>query len=201
MAGLMLGLQSSQPEPVRDAPRVEVTGRVGLGTLVRYGDDFTDSGAQVGAGAIFRVYRRIAFEVELSRIMNLNPVTQNCWYYQPCLIAGLETGVRSSTLVSFGALYYFKTRSPIRPYAIGTIGMLRSRVADISPVFAPPNPVTVISQDRIDRGVAMGFGVGVALPIAGGLSLRPEFRLQDASIRSRSNLALIQTGFTVGYAW
>ena len=55
--------------------------------------------------------------------------------------------------------------------------------------------------DETDRGVSLGFGGGVRIPIGGRLSLRPEIRIVDSTIRSRSNLSLIQMAVAVGYRW
>jgi len=59
----------------------------------------------------------------------------------------------------------------------------------------------VQQADETDRGVSLGFGGGVQIPIGGRLSLRPEIRIVDSTIRSRSNLGLMQMTIAVGYRW
>jgi hypothetical protein len=182
-----------------NVPKFEVMGRIGLGTLKRFGDNYSDSGMTLGAGSVFRIYRRLGVGLDAERIRNLQPAAVRCGLVS-CTGSAVE-GVRSASLISFNALYYIPVTGRAVPFVLGSIGMLQSRSAN-AVTFAGANEGVIVQQaDETDRGVSLGFGGGVRIPIGGRLSLRPEIRLVDSTIRSRSNLNLIQTAVAVGYHW
>jgi outer membrane protein with beta-barrel domain len=180
-------------------PKFEVTGRVGLGTLKRFGDNYSDSGMTLGAGAVFGVYRRLGVGFDAERIRNLQPAAVRCGLLS-CSGSAVE-GVRSASLISFNALYYFPVSGRTVPFVLGSIGMLQSRSANAITFAGTTTGVIVQQADETDRGVAIGLGGGVRIPIGARFSVRPEIRLVDSTIRSRSNLSLIHTAIAVGYHW
>jgi hypothetical protein len=180
-------------------PKFEATGRIGFGTLKRFGDNYSDSGMTFGAGQVFRIYRRLGVGFEAERMTNLQPSAVRCGLVS-CSGSAVE-GVRSASLISFNAVYYISTTGRAAPFVLGSIGVLQSRSANAI-TFASANQGVIVQQpDETDRGVAIGFGGGVRIPLGGRLSLRPEIRLVDSTIRSRNNLSLIQTAVAVGYHW
>jgi len=182
-----------------NVPKFEVTGRIGLGGLKRFGDNYGDSGMTIGIGQVLRIHRRLGVGFEAERIRNLEPSPVRCGLVS-CSGSAVE-GVRSASHFSFNVLYYLTGSGSATPFILGGVGILQSRSAS-AVTYAGTNSGVIVQQaDETDRGVSLGFGGGVRIPIGGRLSLRPEIRIVDSTIRSRSNLSLIQMAVAVGYRW
>jgi hypothetical protein len=182
-----------------NVPKFEVTARLGLGGLKRFGDNYSDTGMTVGAGQVFRIHRRVGIGFDAERIMKLAPSAVPCGLAS-CSGSAVE-GVWSASHISFNVLYYIPGSGGATPFILGGIGMLQSRSAR-AVTFAGANEGLIVQQaDETDRGVSLGVGGGVRIPIGRRLSLRPEIRVVDSTIRSRSNLSLIQTAVAFGYHW
>ena len=180
--------------------RVELSGRVALGSLRIFGSNYSDSGTNLGAGIEFRAHRRFGIEFEVDRMMNVHPPSVPCGLNVPCVGAGVE-GARSALHWSNNFLYYFPTSLGVEPYLLGGVGMLHSRSARAA-TFAGATEARIVQlSDTGDRGVSIGFGGGLRIPLGDRLSLRPELRLYDSSLRSRSNLGLGQFGVGLGVRW
>jgi hypothetical protein len=109
-------------------------------------------------------------------------------------------GVRSASHFSGNFLYYFPASDSVEPYVLAGLGGLRSKSAN-AVTFAGEGFGRIVQlPDESETGLSLGFGGGLRIPV-GRLSIRPEFRLYDSSIRSRSNLALVQLGLVIGYRW
>src|SRR5262245_22811932 len=87
-----------------NVPKFDVTGRLGPGTLMRFGDNYSDSGMTLGGGSVFRVHHRLGVGFEAERIRNLKPSAVRCGLVS-CSGSAVE-GVRSVSLISFNVLYY-----------------------------------------------------------------------------------------------
>ena len=145
-----------------------------------------------------RIHRRVGIGFEAERVRNLEPSAVPCGLVA-CSGSAVH-GVRSASHFSFNVLYYLAGSSRAAPFILGGVGMLQSRSASAVTYGGTNSGVIVQQADETDRGVSLEFGGGVRIPIGGRLSLRPEIRIVDSTIRSRSNLGLMQMTI-VGYRW
>ena len=181
-------------------PKVEVSLRIGLGSLRVFGSNYADDGTNVGISVETRVHPRLGLEFEIDRMLNLHPRPVPCGLSVTCTGSGVE-GTRSAFHFSGNLLYYFRTSAGVEPYVVGGLGSLRSVRAHAITFVGPTEGRIVQQPNENDSGVSIGFGGGVRVPVGNRFTVRLEFRLYDSSIRSRSNLGLILAGVRLGYHW
>jgi hypothetical protein len=180
--------------------RVELAGRLGFGVVKIFGSNESDGGMNPGVAVELRVHRRFGLEFEADKMLNLDPPPVPCGLLVPCVGSAVE-GTRSVFHYSGNFLFYFGQSGSLEPYVLGGVGGLRSRTAEAITFVGPTQGRIEQQPDRIDHGLSIGFGGGIRIRVGQRISLRPEFRLYDSSIRSRANLSLIQWAVLIGYKW
>jgi hypothetical protein len=180
--------------------RFELTGRLGFTNIGVLGSGEKDTAGNPGAGIEWRVISRISVEFEVDRTIGLNPRPVPCGLDVPC-IGFAEEGVRTVTHFSGNALYYFASSGAVQPYVLAGVGALHSRSAKAITFVRGTFAEIVQQPDEKDRGVSIGFGAGLRIPLGVHFSVRPELRFYDASITSRSNLSMVQGAVGLGYQW
>jgi hypothetical protein len=179
--------------------RVEIAGRLALGDVRVFGSNEQDNGLNLGGAIEFRIHRRLGIEFEGSKVMDLEASPVPCGLPTPCTGQAVE-GVHAARHFSGNVLYYFLRSDSAEPYVLAGLGTLRSKSSNAVTFVGEAPPRIVQLPDESDNGLSLGFGGGVRFPI-GRLSLRPDVRLYDSSLRSRANLALIQVGLLIGFRW
>jgi opacity protein-like surface antigen len=174
----------------------EIFGSVASARLFRFEDQAFGNDLNLGIGLGVRV-ARFGFEFELNRMLGLTPAPAPCGIAR--CIGSAQEGVRSATIASGNALYYFSD-SRIQPYVTGGIGALRTRSVS-SILFARDNVGTFSEREEADTGLALNAGAGVRIVVNDVLAIRPEIRMYDSSVQSRQNLAMIRTSIGASVRW
>ena len=95
---------------------------------------------------------------------------------------------------------YFFGGSRVRPYLMGSVGVLWTE--GVNSLTVVRGTVATLSEFRDrDTGLAVGVGFGVDVPLTPQLSLRPEFRTYSSTAMSRVNLGLHRGTIGLRYRW
>jgi opacity protein-like surface antigen len=155
-------------------------------------------GTEVNVGGGVGIeWGRVGLDVDGHRT-RLTPLTFQCGVVGVPCVGEAREGFEQATMLSANIRYFFGSR--VRPYAMGSVGMLwTERVHSLTVVSGT---VATLSEFRErDTSLALGFGVGVDVPLTRALSLRPEFRTYSSTAMSRVNLGLHRGTIGLRYQW
>jgi opacity protein-like surface antigen len=160
--------------------RPEIFGRAGVGRLSRVEDRSFGAKPWIGGGLGVK-FGSLGVEAEVSRMLGstLDPAT--CGVISPPCVGSAREGMRSAGLAGANVLYYFGA-SPTQFFVTGGAGVLWSKeVTTVTQVG--PAQATFGEAELTSTGFAWNVGAGVRIPLTARLSLKPEVRFYDASIR------------------
>jgi opacity protein-like surface antigen len=183
--------------------RPEVSAGIGLGHVARYEDrTFGDRPNLMGGFALLH-RRGFGIEAEISRTLGLSPEPAPCGILfdglpATCLGTAHE-GVRSATVVSLNGRYEFKA-GRFRPYVTAGLGVLRS-TSVWSTAVVQGRQVLLSEEELRDTGFGPDLGAGLRVALTPNVSISPEIRWLDASLRSRVNLSVTRVSVRAAYAW
>lgn len=200
---------SSLPRTPSDAAttsgpwRREIAGGIALGHVYRFEDTTFGNRPNVMVSAGLRHRKGFGVEAEFDRTFGLRPRPAPCGILidgVPAICVGNgRDGVESVSIASIGARYEFQgTR--FKPYLLAGLGLLRS-TSVWSTATVDGNRVVVTEQRLVDTGFGPDLGAGLSLDVSPRITIRPEVRWLDASVRSRLNLGTTRLGALVAYRW
>lgn len=181
----------------------EIAGGIALGHVYRFEDTTFGNRPNVMVSAGMRHRNGLGVDVEFDRTLGLTPSAAPCGILidgVPAVCVGdAHDGVEAVTVASFGARYEFRGKR-FRPYVLAGLGVLRS-TSVWSTATVTGNRVILTEQRVNDTGIGPDLGVGISFDLSPHLSIRPEFRWLDASVRSRLNLGVARAGTLIAYRW
>ena len=174
-----------------------VFGNFGIANVYRAEDRSFGTELNVGGGLGIE-WRRFGFDVDAHRT-RLTPRTFECGVVGVPCVGEAREGFEDATLVSGNVRYFFGDWR-VRPYVIGSVGLLWTE--GINSLTVVNGTAATLSEFRErDTGLAVGAGVGVDVPVMPHLSLRPEFRTYSATAMSRTNLGVHRATIGLRYRW
>jgi hypothetical protein len=177
--------------------RPAVFGDLGVANVYRAEDRSFGTELNVGGGLGIE-WRRLGLDVDAHRT-RLTPRPFRCGVVGVPCVGEAREGFEKTTMLS-GNVRYFFAGSRVRPYVMGSAGVLWTEgVNSLTVVTAT---VATLSEVRErDTGLALGIGFGVDVPVTARLSVRPEFRTYSATAMSRVNLGLHRATIGLRYRW
>ena len=197
-AGLVLVSTVAYPVAAQDL-RPAVFGAAGVAHLYRTEDQSFGTELNVGAGLGIE-WKRLGLDAEMHRTLGLTPRAVQCAivHNAPCVGSARE-GFLEATMLSGNVSYFFGAR-PVRPYVTASVGVLWTESVN-SLTIVSGTTATLSEFHEADRGLAIGIGLGVNVPLTPTLSLCPEFRTYSSVAMSRANLGLHRGAIAVRYQW
>jgi outer membrane protein with beta-barrel domain len=193
------GLAATAPKSVAAQDlRPGVFGAVAVANLYRAEDRSFGTELNLGGGIGFE-WKRLGIDGEVHRTIGLTPRSIQCAIVNVTCVGSAREGFLNATMLS-GNVSYFFGRHRVRPYVIGSIGVLWTESVN-SLTIANGTAATISEFHESDAGLAIGAGFGVDVPLTAAISLRPEFRTYSSSLMSRVNLGLHRATLGVRYAW
>ncbi len=150
-----------------------------------------------GGGGI--EWKRLGIDGEVHRTIGLTPRNVPCAVVNVTCTGSARQGVLEATMISANVSYLFGGPR-VRPYVIGSVGVLRTESVNSLTVVAGATAILSEFAQR-DTGMAIGVGGGADIAIAPRLSLRPEFRTYSSVILSRANLGMHRGSIALRYRW
>jgi opacity protein-like surface antigen len=176
--------------------RPGVFGGLGVATVYRTEDRSFGTEVNVGGGVGIE-WGRVGLDVDGHRT-RLTPLTFQCGVVGVPCVGEAREGFEEATMLSGNIRYFFGSR--VRPYVMGSVGMLWTE--GVHSLTVVRGTVATLSEFRErDTSLALGFGVGVDVPLTPALSLRPEFRTYSSVAMSRVNLGLHRGTIGLRYLW
>jgi hypothetical protein len=175
----------------------------GLGHVFRF-DDATYGNVPNISGGVALVHRSgWGLEVEANRSMGLTPKSSPCGIViegRPASCIGdAHDGVESALVASAGVRYQFGS-GRIQPYLTAALGILHSR--SVWSTASVVGPRVILTEEHVrDTGIGPDLGAGLRFRMGRRLSLSPEVRWLDASVRSRLNLAVTRLALRTAVTW
>ena len=177
--------------------RPAVFGAVGVANVYRAEDRSFGTELNVGGGLGIE-WRRLGLDVDGHRT-RLTPLTFQCGVVGVPCVGEAREGFEKATMLS-GNVRYFFGGSHVRPYLMGSVGVLWTE--GVNSLTVVRGTVATLSEFRDrDTGLAVGVGVGVDVPLTPQLSLRPEFRTYSSTAMSRVNVGLHRGTIGLRYRW
>ena len=177
--------------------RPAVFGDLGVANVYRAEDRSFGTELNVGGGVGIE-WRRLGLDVDGHRT-RLTPLTFQCGVVGVSCVGEAREGFEKATMLS-GNIRYFFGGSRVRPYLMGSVGVLWTE--GVNSLTVVHGTVATLSEFRDrDTGLAVGVGVGVDVPLTPQLSLRPEFRTYSSTAMSRVNLGLHRGTIGLRYRW
>ena len=178
--------------------RPVVFGTAALANLYRAEDQSFGTRLNGGAGAGIE-WKQLALEAEFHRTLGLKPRDVPCSVADVQCVGAAREGFLEASLLSGNISYVFGS-SRARPYLTASVGVLWTE--GVNSLTQVSDGVATLSEfHEKNAGLALGGGFGVDIPIAAGLSLRPEFRTFSSVAMSRVNLGLHRGAIGVRYRW
>lgn len=176
--------------------RPGVFGALGVAKVYRTEDRSFGTELNVGGGVGIE-WGRVGLDVDGHRT-RLTPLTFQCGVVGVPCVGEAREGFEEATMLSANIRYFFGSR--VRPYVMGSVGMLWTE--GVHSLTVVRGTVATLSEFRErDTSLALGFGVGVDVPLTRALSLRPEFRTYSSTAMSRVNLGLHRGTIGLRYRW
>jgi opacity protein-like surface antigen len=176
--------------------RPAVFGALGVAKVYRTEDRSFGTEVNVGGGVGIE-WGRVGLDVDGHRT-RLTPLTFQCGVVGVPCVGEAREGFEEATMLSGNIRYFFGSR--VRPYVMGSVGMLWTE--GVHSLTVVRGTVATLSEFRErDTSLALGFGVGVDVPLTPALSLRPEFRTYSSVAMSRVNLGLHRGTIGLRYRW
>lgn len=176
--------------------RPAVFGALGVAKVYRTEDRSFGTELNVGGGVGIE-WGRVGLDVDGHRT-RLTPLTFQCGVVGVPCVGEAREGFEEATMLSGNIRYFFGSR--VRPYVMGSVGMLWTE--GVHSLTVVRGTVATLSEFRErDTSLALGFGVGVDVPLTPALSLRPEFRTYSSVAMSRVNLGLHRGTIGLRYLW
>jgi opacity protein-like surface antigen len=177
--------------------RPAVFGAVGVANVYRAEDRSFGTELNVGGGLGIE-WRRLGLDVDGHRT-RLTPLTFQCGVVGVPCVGEAREGFEKATMLS-GNVRYFFGGSRVRPYLMGSVGVLWTE--GVNSLTVVRGTVATLSEFRDrDTGLAVGVGVGVDVPLTPHFSLRPEFRTYSSTAMSRVNLGMHRGTIGLRYRW
>jgi opacity protein-like surface antigen len=177
--------------------RPAVFGAVGVANVYRAEDRSFGTEVNVGGGLGIE-WKRLGLDVEVHRVSGLTPLTFQCRVVGVPCVGEAREGFEEATMLSGNIRYFFGSR--VRPYVMGSVGVLWTE--GVHSLTVVRGTVATLSEFRErDTSLALGFGVGLDVPLTRALSLRPEFRTYSSVAMSRVNLGLHRGIIGMRYRW
>ncbi len=172
-------------------------GAIGFGNIFRVEDQSFGTEMNVGAGGGIE-WKRLGVDVEIHRTTGFTPRQVTCQAAPvPCSGSARE-GVLEATAITANVAYLFG-QTPVRPYVIGSVGVLKSDTA--ASLTIARSTWTISEMRRKDTGMVIGGGGGLDVAITRHLSVRPEFQTYVSTLLSRMNLSMHRGAIGVRYRW
>ena len=89
----------------------------------------------------------------------------------------------------------------VQPYVMAGIGFMREKVVQGTGPIGGPDMLHQTEAEVSDTGFGPDLGAGLRLSLSRAMSINPEIRWLDASLRSRSNLAVTRVAVRTAYSW
>jgi Outer membrane protein beta-barrel domain len=195
------GLVATAAKPVAAQDlRPGAFGAIAVANLYRAEDRSFGTELNLGAGVGFE-WKHLGMDGEVHRTIGLTPRPIQCASVNVNVtcVGSAREGFLNATMLS-GNVSYFFGRHTVRPYVIGSIGVLRTESVN-SLTIASSTAATMSEFHESDAGLAIGAGFGVDVPLTRAVSLRPELRTYSSSLMSRVNLGVHRATLGVRYAW
>ena len=177
--------------------RPAVFGAVGVANVYRAEDRSFGTELNVGGGLGIE-WRRLGLDVDGHRT-RLTPLTFQCGVVGVPCVGEAREGFEKATMLS-GNVRYFLGGSRVRPYLMGSVGVLWTE--GVNSLTVVRGTVATLSEFRDrDAGLAVGVGFGVDVPLTPQLSLRPEFRTYSSTAMSRVNAGMHRGTIGLRYRW
>ena len=189
----------AQPTPAARFTR-EVSVSVGLGHVFVY--EGSTLGDRLNIGSSVAIVHRSGFgvEFEVNRTLGFSPELAPCAIEGTTCFGPTHQGIRSPTIASASLQYRFKPRR-VQPYVMAGIGFMREKVVQGTGPIGGPDMLHQTEAEVSDTGFGPDLGAGLRLSFSRAISINPEIRWLDASLRSRSNLAVTRVAVRTAYSW
>jgi opacity protein-like surface antigen len=173
-----------------------VFGDLGVANVYRAEDRSFGTELNVGGGLGLE-WRRFGLDVDAHRT-RLTPSPFQCGVVGVPCVGEAREGFEKATMLSGNVRYFFGSR--VRPYVMGSVGLLWTD--GFNSLTVVRDGVATLSEFRErNTSLALGFGVGVDVPLTPRLSLRPEFSTYSSTAMSRVNLGVHRGTLGVRYRW
>ena len=161
----------------------EVSFLIGLGHVYRWDDQTFGDRLNLGGSVSIRHRSGFALELEADRTVNLPA----------------DSLVRSATITSVVVRYQFRSRR-FQPYLLGGVGVLWSKYLS-SEVTVVNGELELVQTELSEGGLGPDLGGGLQVLVAGPISINPEIRWLDASVRSMGNFGVLRLAIRTAYSW
>jgi opacity protein-like surface antigen len=176
--------------------RPAVFGALGVAKVYRTEDRSFGTELNVGGGMGVE-WGRLGLDVDAHRT-RLTPLPFQCGVVGTPCVGEAREGFEEATMLSGNVRYFFGSR--VRPYVMGSVGLLWTD--GFNSLTVVRDGVATLSEFRErNTSLALGFGVGVDVPLTPRLSLRPEFSTYSSTAMSRVNLGVHRGTLGVRYRW
>jgi opacity protein-like surface antigen len=175
----------------------------GLGHVFRFEDRTYGNQPNISGG--FALVHRSGWgvEVEANRTLGLTPTSAPCAIVidgRPAsCIGNAHNGVSAATITSANVRYQFGS-GVMQPYLMAGLGILHTRSVWSTATVAGPR-VVLTEEEMRDTGLGPDLGAGIRFRVGRHLSLGPEIRWLDASVRSRLNMAVTRLALRTALTW
>jgi opacity protein-like surface antigen len=153
-------------------------------------------------GGSLTIVHRSGFGVEfaVNRTLGFSPDLAPCAIEGTTCFGPTHQGIRSPTIASANLQYRFKARR-VQPYVTAGIGVMRKKVVRSTGPIGGPDMLRQTEAEVSDTGFGPDLGAGIRLSLSRAISINPEIRWLEASLRSRSNLAVTRVAVRTAYSW
>ena len=196
-AGLVAIVALAAPVAAQEL-RPGVFGAAAVANVYRAEDRSFGTKANLGGG-IGVEWKRLGVDAEIHDTLGLTPRAVQCGVVNVTCVGSANEGIRRATMFSGNVSYSF-TGAGIRPYVIGSVGVLWTE--SVNSLTVVRGGAATLSEFRERHtGLALGLGFGVDIPLTRALSVRPEFRTYSSSALSRMNVGMHRGTVGVRYRW
>ncbi len=206
-------IAAAQSTPSEDAepgwnarPRFEIIASVGLGHPFRFEDKGFGNHLNFGVGGEVSIWRGLRVGGEINTTFGLSPSPVECGSIlagpgqEPLPCTGTaRNGLSSLTGGSITAAYFFG-EGRVQPYVIGGLSIL-SATQHTSMAIVHRDHVEYSEREWSSTGMGPTMGAGLRASINRHLSIRPEVRFSDGSLRSGLNLSQWRLSVGVACGW
>ncbi len=187
-------------------PKFEIIASAGLGHPFRFGDKGFGNHFNFGAGGEVSVWRGLRVGGEINKTFGLSPKQAECGAIlagpgqEPLPCTGTaRSGLSSLTGGSITAACFFG-EGRIQPYVVGGVSILRGTQHSYM-AMVHSDHVEYREREWSSTGSGLTAGAGLRASINRNLSIRPEVRFSDGTLRSSLNLSQWRLSVGIAYGW
>lgn len=170
--------------------RFQVSASGSFAKLFRIEDRSFGRTFSIGAGGGVRVANRLWVDVEVNRLLGLEPEEAPCGLVGIECTGGGRTGYDSAIAGSFGLTYRFGS-DDVRATVSGGIGFVRAHGYGTVTFGSTGQQVEFVETDR---GWGPSAGVGLRIPVGSHWALEPGLRIYSAD---RPNLTVFRVAVAI----